>query len=60
MAPDGRTERWTDGRTDGHGQIYIPPPSAENHSCDFRRYMSCHGSSTGGVKQAKNPVECRG
>ena len=24
MAPDGRTE----GRTDGHGQTYIPPPSA--------------------------------
>ena len=27
MAPDGRTE----GRTDGHGQTYIPPPSVGNN-----------------------------
>ena len=30
MAPDGRTERQTDGGTDGHGQTYIPrrnPPA---------------------------------
>ena len=28
MAPDGWPERRMDGRTDGHGQTYIPPPSA--------------------------------
>ena len=28
MAPDGRTE----GRTDGHGQTYIPPPSAGDNN----------------------------
>ena len=27
MAPDGRTV----GRMDGHGQTYIPPPSAEDN-----------------------------
>ena len=27
MAPDGRTK----GRTDGHGQTYIPPPSARDN-----------------------------
>ena len=33
MAPDGRR----DGRTDGHGQNYIPPPSAGDNKAQLLR-----------------------
>ena len=33
MAPGGRTEGWTDG----HGQNYIPPPSAGDNKAQFLR-----------------------
>ena len=47
MASDGRkdwrTEGWTDGRTDGHGQTYIPPPLAgdkKSNRSHNRSYLS--------------------
>ena len=33
MAPDGRTKGWTDG----HGQNYIPPPSAGDDKVQYLR-----------------------
>ena len=37
MAPDG----WMDGRLDGHGQTYIPLPSAGDNKVCFTRSL-CH------------------
>ena len=35
MAPDGRTN----GRTDGHGQNYIPPPSSEDNRNKIKYFV---------------------
>ena len=39
MTPDGWTEGQTDRRTDGHGQTYIPLPSAGDKNTIWTNFL---------------------
>ena len=52
MAPDGRKE----GRTDGHGQTYTPPPSAGDDNAISHEHISKLGRMLRKIKKEQNNI----